>query len=140
VSAGPVRAWVVAAPAVLPTTSVATALRLMQEAGLPALPVACEGRFVGLVHERDLLRLAPFEATTLDRYELHDVLGRLKVARVVQPSAAVSPDCPLEEAARRMAEQRALVLPVVSEGLPVGLLLWTSVLQALVSREVRRAG
>jgi CBS domain-containing protein len=139
-SAGLVGRWAAAAPVVLPTTSVATALRLMREVELPVLPVMRDGQFAGLVYERDLLRLTPSEATTLDRYELHAVLAGLTVARAVRPGDAVSPECPVEEAARRMTEARAPVIPVVSNGLPVGLLLWTAVLEALLHRPAGQAG
>ncbi|MDR7554219.1 MAG: CBS domain-containing protein [Armatimonadota bacterium] len=139
-SVGPVGPWVAAAPVVLPTTSVAMALRLMRDAGLPALPVMQDGQFAGLVHERDLLRLTPSEASTLDRHELHAVLAGLTVARAVRPGAAVSPECPVEEAARRMTRAGAPVVPVVSGGMPVGVLLWTAVLEVLLTRAARLAG
>jgi acetoin utilization protein AcuB len=115
-------------------------MRLMREVELPALPVIRDGQFAGLVYERDLLRLTPSEATTLDRYELHAALAKLTVARAVQPSNAVSPECPVEEAARGMTEGRAPVVPVVSNGVPVGLLLWVAVLEALLHRPARRVG
>lgn len=115
-------------PAITPRTSVATALRLLREHQVPALPV-CEGpRFVGLVDEKGLLRLTPSDATTLDVYELRDVLDRLTVARIVERVPAVAPDAPLEDARMLMRSHRREVLPVLDGDRLVGLLHWTALL------------
>ncbi len=58
-----------ALPVVTPQTTVGTALRLLRELRLPALPVCAGDRFVGLVGEKDLLRVTPSDTTTLDVYE-----------------------------------------------------------------------
>ncbi len=126
-----VRDWLTPSPVVTPATSVGTALRLTAEFGLPALPVVCGAGFAGLVYERDLLRFAPSEATTLDRFELHEVPGRLTVARLVRPAEGVAAESPLREAVGLMLRGGTGVLPVVQAGVPVGLLLWRSVLAAL---------
>ena len=55
-------------PTVTPHTTIGTALRLLREHHLPALPVCEGGRIRGVVDERSLLRLTPSEATTLDVY------------------------------------------------------------------------
>lgn len=127
-----VRAWMTPAlPVITPRTTVATALRLLREHRLPALPV-CEGdRFVGLVGEKALLRLTPSEATTLDVYELRDVLERLTVARAVAHAPAVlAPETPIGDAAALMARTAAEVLPVLAGGRLAGHLPWTAVLAA----------
>ncbi len=127
-----VSAWMVPpVPVITPRTTVATALRLLREHRVPALPV-CEGdRFVGLVGEKALLRLTPSEATTLDVYELRDVLEALTVARAVAPApAALAPDTPLGHAAALMARTAAEVLPVLAGGRLAGLLHWTAALAA----------
>lgn len=122
------RRMMTSVPIITPQTSVGAALRLLREHRVPALPV-CEGpRFVGLVDEKALLRLTPSEATTLDVYELREVLDRLTVARVVERVPAVPPDAPLDEARLLMRSQRREVLPVLDGGHLVGLLHWTALL------------
>ncbi len=127
-----VRTWMTPpVPVITPRTTVGTALRLLREHRVPALPVCEGGRFLGLVDERALLRLTPSEATTLDIYELRNVLDRLTVARATVPAAAsVTPDTPLDEAAALMRRNAVEVLPVLDAGRLAGLLHWTVLLAA----------
>jgi acetoin utilization protein AcuB len=129
-----VRDWMtVSVPTVTPKTTVATALRLLREHGLPALPVSGGSGMLGLVDEKALLRLTPSEATTLDVYELHDVLDRLTVARAAVPvRETIGPDAGLEEAAAAMLRSTTEVISVVDGERFLGLLTWPSLLAALV--------
>jgi acetoin utilization protein AcuB len=136
---GRVREWTVGSPVITPRTTISTALRLLREHSLPALPVWEEGRLAGLVDEKALLRLTPSEATTLDVYELREVLDKMTVARVITPArGAVTPDTPLDEAATLMLRNTAEVLPVVETGRLVGLLTRASLLRAAVGDSVSR--
>ncbi len=85
-------------PVITPDTGVATALHLLREHNLPALPVVEGDRLLGMVYEKDLLRLAPSEATMLDAFELHAALDRLTVRRVVRPVESLSVYASLQEA------------------------------------------
>jgi acetoin utilization protein AcuB len=133
-------AWAVATfPTITPDTTVATALRLVREHGLPALPVCAGRRFVGLVRKEDLLRLTPSEATLLDVHEQRELLARVTVHGVVEPApVSATPDAPILDVARRMAASGASVVPVVDERGLVGLLPWTAALAA--AAHIRREG
>ena len=123
-----VRNSMIFSPVITPRTTVATALRLLREHDGAALPV-CEGdRFLGLVRETGLLRLTPSDVTTLDVYELRNVLDGLTVARVIEPVPAIAADASLEDAAVLMRTGHHEVLPVVDGGRLIGLLPWTAVL------------
>ena len=128
--------WMITSvPAITPKTSIATALRLLREHSVPALPVTDGARLLGLVDERALLRLTPSEATTLDIYELRDVLDRMTVIRVASPvRATISSDTGINEAADLMLREGAGVIPVVDDGRFAGLLTWTSVLAVALKR------
>ena len=132
--------WMITSvPAITPKTSIATALRLLREHSVPALPVTDGARLLGLVDERALLRLTPSEATTLDIYELRDVLDRMTVIRVASPvSATISSDTGINEAADLMLREGAGVIPVVDDGRFAGLLTWTSVLAVALKRGGQR--
>lgn len=128
------REWmIVSFPRITVRTTVATALRLLLEHPLPALPV-CEGeRLAGLVDERALLRLTPSEATTLSIYEIRSMLDKITVREVVMPpSGLVAPETPLDEVASLMVREGADVIPVVDTDRLLGLLAWTSVLRAVL--------
>lgn len=136
-----VRDWMTnSVPVITPKTTVATALRLMREHDLSAVPVCAENRLVGLVDEKALLKLTPSEATTLDVYELHDVLDRMTVSRATVPSrVTVVPGTALDEAAALMVQAGAEVIAVVEEGRFLGLLTSAALLAAVV-REASSGG
>jgi acetoin utilization protein AcuB len=123
-----VRSATVSSPVITPRTTVATALRLLREHDVTALPVCDGDRLLGLVPEKALLRLTPSDVTTLDVYELRDVLDRLTVSRIIEPVPSISAAASLEDAAVLMRTGRHEVLPVVEGGHLVGLLPWTAVL------------
>ncbi len=125
----------IASPVITPRTTVGTALRLLRENCLPALPVVDGDRFVGLVDEKALLRLTPSEATTLDAYELHEALESLNVAKVTSPSRTMPPDAPLDEAAAMMVRETAGVLPIADDNRLVGLLTWNALLAAATDED-----
>ena len=127
-----VRDWMVTdVPVITARTSIATALRLLREQGAPVLPVISEGQFLGLVDEKTLLRFTPSEATTLDVYELREVLDKMTVGRVAAPpSVTLAPGASLEDAAALMLREGAEVIAVVEEGRFLGLLVWISLLAA----------
>lgn len=128
VRASSVRSGMVFTPVITPRTTVSTALRLLREHDVTALPVCDGARFVGLVDEKGLLRLTPSDATTLDVYELRDVLDAMTVSRIVEAVPSISADASLEDAAVLMRTGRHEVLPVMEGGRVVGLLPWTAVL------------
>jgi acetoin utilization protein AcuB len=125
------RIMLTAVPVITPKTTVATALRLMREHGISDLPVSVGTGLQGLVNEKTLLRFTPSEATTLDVYELRDVLDRLTVERAtVAPRAIVAPDASLDEAAALMLRSGADVIAVMEAGRFVGLVTWWGLLGA----------
>ena len=120
-------------PVITAQTTIAQALRLLREQGAPVLPVVSEGRLLGLVDEKTLLRFTPSEATTLDVYELREVLDKLTVGRVAAPASVIlTPGASLEDAAALMLRESADVIPVVEQGRFLGLLVWISLLAAAV--------
>jgi acetoin utilization protein AcuB len=126
--------WLTASvPVITPKTTIATALRLLREHGVPALPVCAGTRLLGLVDERALLRFTPSEMTTLDVYELREWLDRMTVARAVVPtSATVAPYTSLAEAGATMLRMGVDAIAVVDDGCLVGLLTRNALLKAAV--------
>ncbi len=123
-----VRDGIVFVPVITPRTTVATALRLLREHDTAALPVFDGDRLLGLVRETGLLRLTPSDVTTLDVYELRNVLDGLTVGRIVEPVPAIAADASLEDAAALMRAGHHEVLPVVDGGRFAGQLPRTAVL------------
>ncbi len=93
------------------------ALRLMREHKFRRLPVVnAERKLIGIVSERDLLHAAPSPATSLSVWEMNYLLSKLKVEQLmVSRVVVVTPDTPLEVAARLMVEHKIGGMPVVDE-------------------------
>lgn len=122
---------VTSVPTVTYRTGIGTALRLLRESRVPALPLVENGHLMGLVFERDLLRLTPSEATTLDVYELREVLDCLNVGRVLRRVGALAPTSSLREAIVHMGRESLEAAPVADGDRFVGLLTWPALLVEL---------
>lgn len=123
------------ATTVTPDTPFQEALRLMREHKFRRLPVVnAEQKLVGIVSERDLLHAAPSPATSLSVWEMNYLLSKLKVEQLMAACVVmVSPDTPLEEAARLMVEHKIGGLPVVdAQRHVVGVITETDIFKAFV--------
>jgi CBS domain-containing protein len=135
-----------------PDDDVESVIRLLRKHELPGVPVVDgDGRSVGIVTESDLI-LRDQQADLHLPYHL-DIMGgviylesmkhfeeRLRKAFASQVSEmmtadplTVSPDRPVEEAARLISEHGHNRLPVVDDGRLVGVVTRLDVLEALTS-------
>ncbi len=116
------------------TASIDDGLHVMRQHKVRRLPVMdADGKMVGIVSDKDLLHAAPSPATTLSVHELHYLLAKLTVKQVMSsPVITVSSTTPLEEAARIMADNKIGGLPVVDDGVLVGIITETDIFKVLV--------
>jgi acetoin utilization protein AcuB len=79
------------------------------------LPVVNKkGKLVGIVSERDLLHAAPSSATSLSVWEVHYLLAKIQVKKIMTKDViTTTPDTPVEDAARLMVTHKIGGLPVV---------------------------
>jgi len=125
---------------IAPEVSVTDALRLMSEKKIRRLPVIdSQGNLVGIVSDRDLLLASPSPATSLAIWEIHELLAKLTVEKMMTREVITVPeDTPLEEAARIMADSRIGGLPVMRDRTLVGIIsesdLFKTLLQLLGGR------
>ena len=111
------------------------AVKLMREKGFRRLPVVNkDGRMVGIVSERDLLHAAPSPASSLSIWEMNYLLWKLKIDELMTKNVlTVTPDMPIEEAARLMVAHKIGGLPVVDEAKHVvGVITETDIFKAFV--------
>jgi acetoin utilization protein AcuB len=126
---------------VRPDVSLHDALRVMRENKVRRLPVISrEGRLVGIVLERDLLYASPSPATSLSVHELNYLVSKISVESLMtRDVVTVADDCPLEEAARIMADNNIGGLPVMRDDTMVGMItesdLFKVFLELLGARE-----
>jgi len=116
-------------------TSVPDALQLMRDKQVHRLPVLdAHGRLVGIVAEGDLLYASPSPATTLNVWEMHALLAKLKVEEVMTRKViTVTEDTPVEEAAQIMVENRIGGLPVMRDKALVGIITETDLFKVFIA-------
>jgi len=115
-----------------PDDSVARAVRVLRARGLPALPVADQGRLVGLVWQSDLIQLlggAP---------EPSRIARTTPVSQTMRPIALIAGEHqPLASVAHALRESAAAAVPVsASDGRYLGMLLVRDVLAAISDQPV----
>jgi acetoin utilization protein AcuB len=104
--------------------SVMDAQKLIRREKVHRLPVLDRHHaLVGIVSEKDLLYAAPSPASTLNVYEMSNLLMELKVESVMTKKVVtVTPDTLIEDAVREMVDHDIGGLPVMSEKTLVGII------------------
>jgi acetoin utilization protein AcuB len=117
-----------------PEESVSNTHRYMQEQKVRHLPVVGKnGKMIGLVTEKDLLKAEPSSATSLSMWEIHSLLMKVKVKSVmVRDVFTTSEDTPIEEAAHLMLEHKIGCLPVLRDEQLVGIITESDIFRTLM--------
>ena len=108
-----------------PTMSVVEAQGIMAETHVRHLPVSEKGkRLVGLL-TRQRLRISPTELGSLNVWEITRYLSNLTVKDVMikgKDVITIEPNATLEEAAQIMVQNKIGCLPVLEQGIVVGII------------------
>ncbi len=114
--------------------SMKEALDLMRTERIRRLPVVNKrGQIVGIVTETDLAKASPSEATSLSKWEIRELVGKVKVEEIMTTDVVtVNDDTPIEEAARIMADCDVSGLPVMRDGKLVGLITETDLFKVFL--------
>ncbi len=105
-----------------PTATLAQARELMAAEGVRELPVVRDARLVGMLTDRDMRAAAASTLPPLARYEHPPLLDRMAVAEVMTHDIVTAgPDTPVREAACLLSGLGGSSLPVVDDGLFLGL-------------------
>ncbi|MCH2173316.1 CBS domain-containing protein [Myxococcota bacterium] len=98
------------------------------------IPVVRAGRLVGVVSERDLLRISLSNLSGLRSDQRRAFLHTVEIKRVMStPAVVVSPETAVTTAARILAERKIGCLPVVEGNELRGLVTETDVLRHFAS-------
>jgi CBS domain-containing protein len=121
---------------VSPDTALPAANALMKEKEIRHLPVLEKGRLVGIVSRGDLREASISASINADQYELHFLLNKLTVGKLMTRKVrTVAPDALVVDAADLMTEHKIAGLPVVdAEGAVVGIVTESDLLKMLVRR------
>jgi acetoin utilization protein AcuB len=115
-------------------TPITEALKVMRQKHVRRLPVLDkEGKMVGIVSEKDLLYASPSPATSLSIYEMHYMLTHLPTSELMSTQViTVTPETPVEEAARIMADNKIGGLPVIEDGELAGIITETDMFKVFL--------
>ena len=121
---------------VSPDTTLPAANALMKEKEIRHLPVLEKGRLVGIVSRGDLREASISASINADQYELHFLLNKLTVGKLMTRKVrTVAPDALVVDAADLMTEHKIAGLPVVdAEGAVIGIVTESDLLKMLVRR------
>ena len=119
-----------------PDASIVEVQGMMSENNIRHVPVVESGkRLAGLV-TRQNLRISPMELASLNVWEITRRLSSLRVRDVMVRARDVittTPDTPIEEAARVMVQRRIGCLPVVEDGIVMGIITEIDLLAQLTA-------
>jgi CBS domain-containing protein len=117
-------------------TTLPAANALMKEKEIRHLPVLEKGRLVGIVSRGDLREASISASINADQYELHFLLNKLTVGRLMTRKVrTVAPDALVVDAADLMTEHKIAGLPVVdADGAVIGIVTESDLLKMLVRR------
>ena len=107
-----------------PDIPITEALEWMRREKVRRFPVVDKnGKLVGIVARSDLLHASPSSVTSLNVWEITYLLSQVKVGDVMTKDVVtICEDCPIEEAARIMADNKVGGLPVVRDDMVVGII------------------
>jgi acetoin utilization protein AcuB len=116
-----------------PETSLYDGLRLMRENKVRRLPLVDKGKLVGIVSEKDLLYASPSPATSLSVWEVQSLIAKITLRELMtKKPITVVEDCPLEEAARIMVDNKIGGLPVMRGDTLVGIITETDLFKVFL--------
>lgn len=107
-----------------PDVSIAEAMEWMRREKVRRFPVVDKkGKLMGIVTREDLLHASPSSVTSLNMWEVSYLLSQVKVKEVMTKDVVTTTeDVPLEEASRIMADNKIGSLPVMRDGMVVGII------------------
>jgi acetoin utilization protein AcuB len=112
---------------VSPDDPINEVLALFRKERIRRAPVIKDGKLVGIVTQTDLLNASPSPVTSLSIWEVHYLVSKVTVQKVMTKKViTVDRDTPIEEAARIMADKKIGGMPVVSGGRVVGIITETN--------------
>jgi acetoin utilization protein AcuB len=114
-------------------SSVAEALNIMESRKIRQLPVVSGEKLVGMVTEKQILKVSPSPASSLNVFETRYFLEELKVSEIMSGfPLALTPDTTIEEAAVYLREHKLGSVPVLEEDRLVGIISITNIFDAMV--------
>ena len=128
---GIVREIMMGSPVTLrPDDTLELANNIMVLGRIRHLPVVEDGKLVGLISERDLIGAAAARLFRLEQKNKSALLQTISVKKIMKKQViTVAAETPIKDAAHTMAEKKIGCVPVVDDGVLIGLVTTTNVLR-----------
>jgi len=111
---------------VSPDEPINEVLAMFKREHIRRAPVIKDGKLVGIISQTDLLNASPSPVTSLSVWEVHYLLSKVTVGKVMSKRVrTVDVNTPIEEAARIMADNKIGGLPVMNNGKVAGIITET---------------
>ncbi len=118
---------------VSPDTPLRVARDKMQQGRFRRLPVVQNGKLVGIISDRDLRRATNSPLVLRERWYDAMILDHVQVLGAMTPNPiTVEADAPLVDAVRLMHDNKVGGLPVMRNGLLVGIITETDIMQYMI--------
>ncbi len=114
--------------------SVVEVKRVLEENKISSVPVMNkDDELVGVITRNDLLKVFPSQATTLDVFEIANLLNKISVKDVMTKSVkTAAEDFTVEEAARLMADYDIGCLPILDGNMLVGIVTVSNLFRCFI--------
>ena len=130
-----IKDWMSKSPVTIdPGAGLDQAAELFRTRVISMLPVMDKKSLVGILTDGDVKKALPSKATTLDRFELGDLMGRVQIRTIMSsPVTTINWDHTVDEAARQMLSSGISGLPVMENGFLAGVITKSDVFRCFVS-------
>lgn len=116
-----------------PDQTLLKAMTLIQQKGIRHLPVVQGDKVVGMVTEFDVRKAGASDSSTLSVFELNYLLDQIKVGSFMSKKLiTVSPEEPIEVAAKKIYDHKIGALPVVEKDRLIGLITSSDILETFI--------
>lgn len=120
-----------------PSETVDSAFKLMVEHDIRHLPVVDDDRVVGIVSDRDLLMIVCWVSAWKSLTERSTSVGKKRVSELMSsPVSVLSPDDPVEQAARLMLQGHLSAVPLERAGRIVSIVTEMDILRCYLDDSV----
>ncbi len=114
-------------------TNIYDAKKIMEDHNIRRLPVLDGDRLVGIVSKSDIMEATPSDLSKHSIHELNYILSRMIVSEIMtKHPLTVTPDTPIEVAARLMRRYKIASLPVLDEGQLIGIITESDLFDAFI--------
>ncbi|RTZ93032.1 MAG: hypothetical protein DSY91_02765 [Deltaproteobacteria bacterium] len=114
-------------------TNIYDARKIMADHNIRRLPVIDGDRLIGIVSKTDILEASPPDLSEHSIHEFNYILSRMIVSEIMtKHPLTVTPDTPIEFAAKLMRKYKIASLPVIDEGKLVGIITESDLFDAFI--------